>query len=80
MEPPLTGDEIRSVYVQSFPHHYRRDLIKTGAFPHSSDHMHDIGTMTEHFANIYNWELTQPGPIIPPLGAHSLCLELNVPL
>ncbi len=79
-EPSLMGDKIRSIYVQSFPHHYRRDLIKTGTFPHSPDHMQDIAIMTEHFANIYNQELTQPGPIITPSGAHPLRLELDIPL
>ncbi len=57
MEPPLTGDEIRSIYVQSFPHHYCRDIIENGTYPHSSDYMQDIATMTKHFANIYNREL-----------------------
>ncbi len=79
MEPPLTSDKIRSIYVQSFPHHYCYDLIATRTFPRSPNHMQDIATMTKHFADIYDQELTQPGPIIPPSGAHPLCLKLDTP-
>ncbi len=71
-EPPLTGNKIRSIYAQSFPPHYRIALVEAGTYPHSSNHMDNIMDMTTSFANMYDQELIQPAPSIPPSRTYPL--------
>ncbi len=66
LEPLLTGNEIRSIYIQSFPYHYRLDLVQASSFPHSNDHMEDIVQKTNFFASIHDIEMVKP---IPPVLA-----------
>ncbi len=80
LEPPLTGNKIRSIYSQSFPPHYRIALVEAGTYPHNTNHMDDIMAMTTAFADIYDRELTQPAPPIPPSGAFPLNIPIDAPL
>ncbi len=67
LEPPLIRNEIRSIYVQSFPYHYQLNLVQTGSFPHSKVHMEDIMQMTTFFANIHDKDWSTQYPLsLPP--------------